>query len=551
MAELVIRSETTGTAWRVWPETEPAPPGVVHETGSYVFELQDGPEAGAAELLIDERPLEALRALGPVAARWRWSPGFHAGTVEAELRMPGSNPRRFEVVTDPDLRKLTRDDFDGMVREILEDTFALFSLGSFRKSIARGSGTRPPAIARLEFLRSRIDELSAVVAGIVRNPRRMLTADETLLPYHRATRATGPEILKSFRTGKVRKEETGGRPSRLPPALKGFLPELIRVRQRRSSLDIPEHRQMGACLRAWSAWLSAVAETLVRADPEADAENRRERSGWAARCNRLARRLSRMASEAPFAEAANAAPTLMLSAVFRNDPEYRRFFRLWQDMNLGIAAVFGDFLNMPLARTFELYELWCFLRLVRAAAEEFGMEGMQTGDLFITDAAGGLTVASGAVTVTMTGGWKLCFQKQYREFWIEPTGRGSFSRDMTPDVAVMRETGADAERLIILDAKYRIEEGLNAALNSIHTYRDALVHEADGGAISGIVSAAYLLTPHVPELREGYRDTPLPGRLFHPKYRSSFRFGAVTMRPGMTMAELGSALRTITADAGV
>ena len=52
-------------------------------------------------------------------------------------------------------------------------------------------------------------------------------------------------------------------------------------------------------------------------------------------------------------------------------------------MNLGIAAVFGDFLGMPLARTFELYEPWCFLRLVRAAAEEYGHEGVDVGDLFV------------------------------------------------------------------------------------------------------------------------------------------------------------------------
>jgi hypothetical protein len=432
--------------------------------------------------------------------------------------------------------------------EILEDTFALFSLGSFHRSIARGSGKRSPAIARLEFLRSRIDELEAVISAIVRNPRRMLRADETLVPYHRATRATGQEILKSFRTGKVRAEEIG--PSRLPAPLKGFLPELIRIRRRCSSLDLSEHRQMGACLRAWAAWLLAVAETLVRNDPDADVETRLERSGWAARCKRLARRLARMAGEAPFSEAGEAAPRLMLSAVFRNDPAYRRFFRLWQDMNLGIAAIFGDFLNMPLARTFELYELWCFLRLVRGATEEFGSDGLQTGDLFITDAAGGLTVAAGAVSVTVAGGWKLCFQKQYREFWIEPGGRGSFSREMTPDMAVMQEAPATGTgRLIILDAKYRIEEGLNAALSSIHTYRDALVRELEDGAVKGIVSAAYLLTPHVPEIRAGYRDTPLPGRLFHPEYRSSFRFGAMTMRPGMTMAEVCTALRTITADA--
>ena len=111
-------------------------------------------DAATADLLIDDRPLEALRAQAPDMARWRWSPGFHAGTVEAELRLAGQAPRRFEVVTDPDRRKLTRDDFDTMVREILDDTFALFSLSSFRKAVARGTGGRPPAIARLEFLRS-------------------------------------------------------------------------------------------------------------------------------------------------------------------------------------------------------------------------------------------------------------------------------------------------------------------------------------------------------------------------------------------------------------
>ncbi len=553
MPALLIRSEATGVAWQVWPDPEPPAPGAIQETGSYLFELSGAANAAVADLLIDDLPLEALRASATAAARWRWQPGFHAGTVEAELRLPGSNPRRFEIVTDPDLRKLTREDFDAMVREILDDTFALFSLSSFRKSIARGVGTRPPAIARLEFLRSRIDELEAVVAAIVRSPRRMLAAEETVLPWHRATRATGPEILKSFRNGRILAEY--GKPSRLPAALQGFLPERIRVRQRRSSLDLPEHRQMGACLRSWSAWLGAVGEVLGCGAGGADNETRRKLSGWALRCRRLSRRVGRLAMAAPFAEAADAPPRLMLSSLFRNDPAYRRFFRLWQDMNLGIAAVFGDFLNMPLSRTFELYELWCFLRLVRAGAEEFGPAGVVVDDLFISDSAGGLTFAAGAVTVPVGAGWKMCFQKKYREFWIEPDRRGSFSRIMEPDVVAMREPdeglegGGEAARLIILDAKYRIHEGLNAALNSIHTYRDALVREAQGGTVEGIVTAAYLLTPFVPVIGTGYQTTQLPGRLFHPEYRTSFRFGAVTLRPGMTMAELVAALRIIVADA--
>lgn len=549
MATLVMVNETSGTRWQVWPDPEPVAPGEVSETGNYLFELRDSPDAATADLLIDDVPLEALRAPAPDVARWRWSPGFHAGTIEAELRLSGQAPRRFEVLTDPDRRKLTRDDFDAMVREILEDTFALFSLGSFRKAVARGSGTRPPAIARLEFLRSRIDALEDTIADILRNPRRRLAAEETVLPYHRATRATGPEILRSLRSGRVAAEQ--GTPSRLPAALKGFLPEQIKVRLRQSSLDLPEHRQMGACLRSWAAWLAAVGELLERQLPDGETGQRREAATWATRCWQLGRRVSRLAGTAPFAEAGGAPPRLVLSSIFRNDQAYRRFYQLWRDMNLGIAAVFGDFLNLPLARTFELYELWCFLRLVRAGAETFGPENLDTSDLFLSDAAGGVTLAAGAVTVAVGSGWKLCFQKQYREFWAESDRCGSYSRIMFPDVIAAQTpvVPGEAGRLIVLDAKYRINNGLNDALSSIHTYRDALVREAETGEVEGIVTAAYLLTPHSPVLRHGYRDTPMPGRLFHPDYRASFRFGAVTLRPGMTTTEIASALRIIVADA--
>jgi len=241
----------------------------------------------------------------------------------------------------------------------------------------------------------------------------------------------------------------------------------------------------------------------------------------------------------------------MLSALFRNDPSYRRFYRLWQDINLGIAAVFGEFLNMPLARTFELYELWCFLRLIRAAAEEFGSTSLDVSSLFTSDAAGGVTLSADAVTVPVGSGWTLCFQKRYREFWVEDDRRGSYSRDMKPDVvATFEPVNVDeAAKLIVLDAKYRIDDSLNEALTSIHTYRDALVREVDTGNIKGIVTAAYLLTPSMPTVGADYRGTDMPARLFHPVYRAEFRFGAVTLRPGMTQAEIIGALRAVVADA--
>ena len=92
-------------------------------------------------------------------------------------------------------------------------------------------------------------------------------------------------------------------------------------------------------------------------------------------------------------------------------------------------------------------------------------------------------MATGAVSISVGGGWKLCFQNQYREFWIEPEGRGSFSRIMIPDVVAAHASpaGDGSARLIVLDAKYRIDQGLNDALSSIHAYRDALVREAKNG----------------------------------------------------------------------
>lgn len=550
MTALYIQAESGGPAWQVWPMPDAVPPGAVREGVSYLFELRDSDDALSADLLIDDVPVEALRSREPRKARWRWQPGFHAGMVEAVLRVPGIGTRRIEVTTDPDLRKLTREDFDAMVREVLEDTFALFSLSAFRKGIARQPANRQPPLARLEFLRSRADAIVATVEAIARAPRHFLRAEDTTVPAHRATRATGPEIIKSFRTGVIRTETVT--PSRLPVALKGRLPAQITLRQRRNSVDIPEHRQIKACMRSWSAWLSSVAERLAKAGATNDAETVNAAGSWAMRARRIARRLNDCASTGFMTEVGDGPALLRMTSLFRNDPVYQRFYRLWQDMNLGLAALFGDYLQMPLARTYELYELWCFLRLLRAAVEEYGATGAELSSLFHSEEGGGVTIAAGAITVPIGGNRVLCFQRQYREYWVEDSREGSFSRTMVPDVVLAgRDLGGPDRRVIVLDAKYRINDGLNDALNSIHTYRDALVQEVTSGRTEGIVTAAYLLTPHVPAgLQADYKATPVPGRLFHPAYREKFRFGAVTLRPGMTGDELRSCLCTIVADAG-
>jgi hypothetical protein len=548
VTSLYIQAEAGGPAWQVWPASEAIPEGAVREASSYLFELRDNDKAIGADLFIDDVPVDALRSRESRTARWRWSPGFHAGTVEAVLRVPDAGLHRFEIITDPDLRKLTRDHFDAMVREILEDTYALFSISAFRKGIARQRANRPPPIARLEFLRSRVDEITASVDAIARTPRHFLRAHEITVPIHRAMRATGLEIIKSFRSGAIRTEV--GNPSRLPATLRGKLPAQVRLRQRRNSVDIPEHRQIKACLKSWSAWLGGIADVLAKVDASSEPDDVSAARGWSIRSRKIAGRLSDAANKSVFAEVGEDKAFLHMSSLFRNDPIYGRFYKLWQDMNLGLAALFGDFLQMPLAKTYKLYELWCFLRLLRAALEEYGSHGVDLSSLFIAEAAGGVSISSGAVVVNVNPHKALCFQRQYREYWLDSKKEGSYSRTMVPDVVLSNTGSGDADRsIIVLDAKYRISDGLNDALSSIHMYRDALVQEVETGKTEGIVSAAYLLTPHLPSLGGDFKDTQMPGRLFHPAYREKFQFGAVTLRPGMTTNDLRATLRAIVADA--
>ncbi|WP_337155405.1 hypothetical protein, partial [Pseudomonas aeruginosa] len=61
--------------------------------------------------------------------------------------------------------------------------------------------------------------------------------------------------------------------------------------------------------------------------------------------------------------------------------------------------------------------------------------------------------------------------------------------------------------------------------------------------------AAYLLTPHTPTIGSDFKTTSVPGRLFHPQYRDKFRFGAITLRPGMSSDDLRSSLKAIVSDA--
>lgn len=549
MAPSLWLRSLTGDQWRqLWPVMDPGSPVMVEEGGQYLLDLRDVADPLSADLLLDDVPLEALRPPDRTTARWRWTPGFYAGSSEARLELGRAGRHRFELVTDPARSKLTREQFTRMVSDILELTQALFAISAFRTGIGRSSTSRPPPLARLEFLRTRFTELQAVVQAITRQPQRALQATEEARPYHRARGVTGPEIERSFRTGRVLQAQATGQ---LPAALRGHLPARIVQRQRHVTFDTREHRQIKASLRGWAAWLTSVADLLDahRQDQDAGPVYR----AWASRTRRLAAQLQSLHQQPLFQEVADRAEPVTLTSVYRNVPAYARFLRLHREISLGLADISGDFLNLPLSETFRLYELWCYLQLLRAAERRGLVDPQALRPLFAaTPGRGEVTLRTGAVGIPLSSGETLSFQRTYREYWMaEPLlngtrrQQGTYSREMRPDVAL-----EGPRHTVILDAKYRVGRNLNEALASVHMYRDAIVEaELDSGEVRRSVRAAYLLSPQGLAPSGDWKRTGLPGRLFHPMYRSEFRFGAFQMIPGMTPGEIDGVLDHLLQDA--
>lgn len=528
MARFAIGLTKPGSQfYQIWPHLEGG--CRIEEGKQYYLELQDVDSPNEARLFWEEAELTALRSPARRTARWMWEPGFYAGEVLFTLQQGAESPFKITAVTDPDQRKMSRHGFDQMVRDILEDTHALFALSSHRTRIASASGAESPPVARIEYLSSRVEEIEQVVRQINARPARYLRSKPLEIRPDQMRSVKPLEVIKAFSRGKLTKDEK----ARLPRVFKGYFPRKIMTTGKRSDLDIKEHQEIKAALRFWAIWLSMIADRL-----EFDTKLKKS-AVWAARCRKLSVRLKRLLQLPLFASVGdvNAAPAL--SSIYRRLPAYRAFFRLYHEFRLGLSNITGEYLNLPLARTHELYELWCFFRIARAAAELY--EDVSVDKLLMYNrSTGSVTVPTGVLRIT-AGKLDICFQLEYKEYWISKGKPGSFSRPMRPDVSI---TASDRP-LIVLDAKYRIKPALNDALSSIHMYRDAIVH-ADGKERA--VAGAYLISPHIGSGEGDWQDARMPDRLFHPVYRGEFKFGALSMKPGSELSAVTELLKSVIDD---
>ena len=230
--------------------------------------------------------------------------------------------------------------------------------------------------------------------------------------------------------------------------------------------------------------------------------------------------------------------TQSMSLVFEMAPGYRELYKYYLMMLRGLN-INGDVFKLSLKDTAQLYEYWCFVKLVSLMKKNYKLA---SSDIIKIDNSG--------VTITLVKGKKSDIRfinprtGERLTLTYNPGEQDTQTVNQKPDnVLTLEKKGANIEYKYIFDAKYRIENNPTdpfypdenygpklSDINAMHRYRDAIVFEKKNPAkfmFERTMFGAYVLFPY---------DDPENNYVNHRFYKSieTVNIGGLPFLPGTT-----------------
>lgn len=517
--------------------------GVTSEKSTYWWKLTlDQPNAIAAHLTVNGAVLPR-DMVSDTEVWFRWEIDFNAGFADIDLRGAEPRLRPFRLTIDPALSKITRSDFRTMIRDILADSRSLASTSGLKAPIARGKDPLP--IATLEFILGNVGQATALVESLNRSYRRRLGKDRVELSI-RKVRGLTPAQWNGSRSNW--EKVSGEVRARMPNGLRHLVEQSGNSMPRHvtgqpSKLDASrrEHREILGLLREMSRCL----RTAINAQSRLREVDRDE--VLISRCTRANRQLRELQLLPLFEGMEADMAAWKHSHLYTSVEPYKSLYRIHRDVRSGVSSIDGDFAAVPLQRTYQLYETWVALRLAAAARI---LDPRMNGGAFFSDKpeTNKLTFSLSSASITFRG-HTLMFKPQFDEVWHLDSGIGSSSREMIPDMVLSLRSNLPSgpQTVVVLDSKYRVKTQLNAAISSIHTYRDALLESRSDGDHRAVIGG-FVIVPH-DQVQSGtapdWAATSMPEVLFRRGYQDRFKLGAVTLRPGMSLDAISTVLHEL------
>lgn len=412
-----------------------------------------------------------------------------------------------DVQVDPDTAKLTRDEYAAMIAETAQATLALYRLSAVTTpTTATAAGVRSDLVTH-ELIRTNFDAFDRAVSRIADQPLRALRSITAPTDIMRARRVDDRAIAAALRSGRSRiatNAEVVAAP-RLVGALGGrWIPRIAETR-RQDRLDVYENCALLGFLR----WLDGILADLARrlATTGLQDVSPAARSLYADRISRWRARIAALSRRGIFADL-SPNPALHATSVFRMNPDYAAAFSAMSRMRSGMGTGTAAAPAVPMDRTYQLYELWCYVGILAAAAEKFPASRAKVADIlqgFPSPRHLGIALARGEVAeITLDSYLSLTYQRRITPN-PSPDGARTLIVEVVPDISIVKRSPAGiCEGLVVLDPKYRAGASLLDGLRDMHVYRDAIVNSAG----ARLVKAAIALAPRPKDLPEVTSELP-------------------------------------------
>ena len=340
-------------------------------------------------------------------------------------------------------------------------------------------------------LRQRMSMLDGAIQFIGEVPHRQLVRDVKSQPIHKMKRMDA----------EARKAISQGRGAGKWCTVEGLGPirERIPSLHATSTLDTPEHRWIAMHLGRLQRSISEIRHGLDLHEAEQFPRSVGIRRKQVLREMETFQHLIEEMLERPAIREATrdtvyGPPSLTLLSA----PGYRDIYFIVTSLQRSLNLE-GHSLNLEIKDVHELYEVWCYLKLIEIVSSMFG--AVIDCSRLVQSSQGGLKIGlrSGLNSRVIVSTVDRKIVLEYNRAFPGETG------NQAPDIVIQVVQDDLPDVIVVLDAKYRVDASVECrrrygypappidSINGLHRYRDAIVTEAaDRAAVRPVVRGAAL-----------------------------------------------------------
>ena len=416
--------------------------------------------------------------------------GNSAGFSEFEISYDGKKSLVVRIEVFPskisykeDYQDMLQDisnEISGAVLDFMRNTYQEFSIGGTQNTV--------PALF-FEIIKRIFDKFQNAANTIISSPHHKLYVEHPIVPAHKVKKIDN-QTIKWLQK----------HPQHVVPLAAGYSAVKAPTVKKQITYNTIENQFTKFILKSTVKKLKDFQDRYTRS-------TRKPEPAVLGGVDSMTAALNKLVNNSFLREVDDYKATQSMSLVFEMAPGYRELYKYYLMMQRGLS-VHGDVFRMSLKDTAQLYEYWCFIKLVTMMKRNYRLA---SSDVIKVDNTG--------VTISLVKGKKSEVKfinprtGEMITLAYNPGEQNTQTVNQKPDnVLTLEKKGTDVPYMYVFDAKYRIENNPTDSfypdskpgpkvddINTMHRYRDSIVYENTASSrfmFEKKMFGAYVLFPY-------------------------------------------------------